>query len=78
MKQSKAPMPTVEYRGSIYKLRSRKTVVPNLDAMDELSALIWINQNTTPRGYQKPTNPLEGMGGAITLTFDSPGSGEKG
>jgi hypothetical protein len=67
MKKMSEPMPTVEYRGSVYKLRSRKIVVPALALMDDLSALIWINRNTTPRGYQKAPNPLKGMGGAITI-----------
>ena len=67
MNRTSNPMPTVEYGGNVYKLRSRKTVVPDLNAMDSLAALIWINRNTTPRGYQKAPNPLKGMGGAITI-----------
>jgi hypothetical protein len=63
----KNPMPTVSYNGETYKLRSRKTQVPNLKNMDSTSALIWLNRNTTARGYQKVPNPLIGMGGIITI-----------
>jgi hypothetical protein len=47
------PMPTVTYEGKTYKLRSRKTEVPDLEAMDSLSAHIWLNRNTTAKGYRK-------------------------
>jgi hypothetical protein len=47
------PMPTVTYQGNMYKLRSRKTEVPDLEAMNEFAALIWLNRNTTARGYRK-------------------------
>ena len=67
MKKQSNPMPTVAYQGEVYKLRSRKTEVPNLEIMDSLSAHIWLNRNTTARGYSKAPNPLIGMGGAITL-----------
>jgi hypothetical protein len=46
-------MPTVMYQGNIYKLRSRKIEVPDLDAMDSLSALVWLNRNTIAKGYKK-------------------------
>ena len=66
MKQS-SPMPTVTYDGNTYKLKSRKIAVPDLQSMERFSALIWLINNTTSRGYSKPSNPLAGMGGAITL-----------
>lgn len=60
--------PTVTYDGVTYKVRSRKTAIPDLAAMDRTAALIWLNQNTHARGtnYRRP-NPLAGMGGAIKL-----------
>lgn len=41
------------YNGSTYKLRSNKIEVPELELMDSLAALVWINQNTIARGYTK-------------------------
>ena len=64
---ARGPMPTVTYDGSTYKLRSRKTVVPNLDSMERMAALIWINQNTTKRGHHAVPSPLLGMAGAVGL-----------
>ena len=61
------PKPTVTFEGNTYKLRSGKTEVPDLASMSHLSALIWINRNTTARGYSKTPNPLIGMRGALTL-----------
>lgn len=69
MKKQVNPMPTVTYEGKTYKLRSRKTEVPDLEAMNEFAALIWLNRNTTARGYSKAANPLAGMGGAISLKY---------
>jgi hypothetical protein len=64
------PMPTVTYDGTTYKLRSRKTEIPDFDAMGRLGALVWINRNTTRRGAGINTrpDPLRGMGGVISLT----------
>lgn len=67
MSTTRGPMPEVIYGDSVYKLRSRKTVVPDLGAMDRMAALIWLNRNTTRRGYSKAPSPLQGMGGAIGL-----------
>lgn len=53
MRKQVNPMPTVTYQGKTYKLKSRKTEVPDLEAMDSLSAHIWLNRNTTARGYRK-------------------------
>lgn len=47
------PMPTVTYEGITYKLRSRKIQVPDLSAMDSLSVHVWLNRNTTAKGYRK-------------------------
>ena len=53
MRKQVNPMPAVTYEGETYKLRSRKTEVPDLEAMDSLSAHVWLNRNTTARGYSK-------------------------
>ena len=57
----KNPMPSIEFQGRIYKLRKRKVEVPDLATMSELEALIWINQNTIPRGYQKEKPRIGGV-----------------
>lgn len=59
-------MPTVEYDGKTYSLLRRDTVVPNLQTMDRIAALVWLTQNTKARGYQRPVNPLKGYGGTVT------------
>ncbi len=61
------PMPIITYDGQAYKLRSRKTEIPDLESMDRLAALIWLNRNTTARGYYKAPDPLIGMGGVISI-----------
>jgi hypothetical protein len=61
------PMPTVTFEGKIYKLRSKKTVVPDFNTMDHLSVLLWLNRNTTAKGYRKAANPLTGLGNAISI-----------
>lgn len=58
---AKYPMPTVEYQGEVYKLRSRKTEVPDLTVMTDIEALMWIIKNTTPRGYQKEKVRIGGI-----------------
>lgn len=60
-------MPTVEYEGKSYKVRSRKTAIPDLAAMHRIEALIWLNRNTTARGYSRATDPLAGYGGVIKV-----------
>jgi hypothetical protein len=63
------PMPTVAYQGQTYKLKSRKTQIPDFESLDRMSVLIWLNRNTTAKGYFKTPNPLIGMGGAIDLKY---------
>ena len=65
----RGPMPTVTYDGKVYKLRSRKTEIPDLGAMERMAALIWINQNTTKRGAGTRTqpNPLRGLGEVLSV-----------
>ncbi len=50
MTTKRGPMPTVEYNSKVYKVRSRKTEIPDLAAMDRMGALIWLNRNTYPLG----------------------------
>lgn len=52
-RRPRGPMPTVTYDGNTYKLRSRQTTIPDLAAMRRIEALVWLNRNTTPRGYSK-------------------------
>lgn len=62
------PKPTVEWDGRVYKLRSAKTVVPDLKAMPRFAALQWLISNTYPTGtnHRRPS-PLAGFGGAIKV-----------
>jgi hypothetical protein len=41
--------------------------IPDLSAMSRIDALIWLNRNTYRRGYSRVTNPLAGIGNAISL-----------
>lgn len=52
--------PIVTYNGNIYKLKSNKIEVPDLQSMSSLAALVWINQNTIARGYTKKEDILIG------------------
>lgn len=63
--------PAVTYDGKTYKVKSRKTPIPDLAAMDRMAALIWLNEHTYPRGNGLRTkpNPLAGLGDAIKLTI---------
>lgn len=63
----KNPMPTVTFEGETYKLRSRKTQIPDFGSMDRMSIRLWLLKNTTPKGYQKEPNPLIGLGGIVSL-----------
>lgn len=57
-----AAMPTVTYNNRTYKVRSRKTEIPDLDAMDGTAAAMWLIRNTYPRGYQRDPGPnLRGL-----------------
>jgi hypothetical protein len=57
-------MPTVTYDGKTYKLRSRKTEVPDLAGMTRIGALTWLLQNTYPRGtnHRRPAPNLPAVG----------------
>lgn len=50
---TKQPMPTVSFDGKEYSLKSRNINVPALAGMDRIGALLWLNQNTVRRGFQK-------------------------
>ncbi|MET0417261.1 MAG: hypothetical protein ABW022_14715 [Actinoplanes sp.] len=56
-------MPTVIYNGRVYKVRSRKTEIPDLEAMDAIPALMWLNRNTYPTGtnHWRPAPNLRGL-----------------
>ena len=64
---ARGPMPRVEYDGQVYALRNRSTVVPDLTAMTRSAVLIWLNQNTVPRGRLRE-NPLAGLAGVIGVS----------
>ena len=57
------PMPTVTYRGKTYKVRSRKTEIPDLEAMDGIPAAMWLLRNTYPTGtnHRAPRTDLRGL-----------------
>ncbi len=57
----RGPMPTVTYNGQTYKVRSRKTDIPDLDAMSGTAAAMWLIRNTYPRGYSQPRPNLAGL-----------------
>lgn len=50
-KKNYNPMPTVTYGERTYKLKSRKTIVPDFETMESLEVLLWILHNTKPKGY---------------------------
>jgi hypothetical protein len=62
-KRTRGPMPTVEYNGKVYKMRSRKTEIPDLAAMDSIPALMWLLRNTTPKGtnHRRPAPTLPNL-----------------
>jgi len=55
--------PTVVYGGVAYKVRSHRTEIPDLEAMDRIDALIWLNRNTYGRGtnHRRPWPNLSGL-----------------
>lgn len=55
------------YKGQSFKVKGRNTVVPNFEEMDSLAVRLWMVKNTYPRGYAVKTNPLSGMGGALSV-----------
>ena len=58
----------VTFDGSTYKVRSDKIELPDFTKMERFAALMWLIHNTYGRGYSKPTNALQGFGGAISLS----------
>ena len=46
-------MPTVTFNDRTYKVRSRKTEIPELAAMDEMAALVWLLRSTYPTGTNR-------------------------
>ena len=64
---NRKPFPSITFEGKVYKLKRHNLEVPKLEEMERMAALMWLNQNTWPRGYQKPAHPLTGIGGAVTI-----------
>lgn len=60
---------TVTYDGKTYKVRKDSIAIPDLNAMERMAALIWLNQETcaSGRGTRSRPNPLVGMGDALTV-----------
>ena len=59
--------PTVAYDGNTYTVRSRRTEIPDLAAMDRMAALVWLNQNTYAKVNHRKPNPLAGLGDVISV-----------
>lgn len=49
----RGPKPTVEFDGKRYACRRWNLDIPDLTAMPRLHALVWLNQNTVPRGHTR-------------------------
>ena len=74
--RQRGSMPTVEWGGRVYSLKSRKTEIPReLLALadkqesgtpERFKAIMWLNAYTRDRGYSRP-NPLAGLSGVITV-----------
>jgi hypothetical protein len=60
---------TVTYDGKTYKVRKDNIEIPDLDSMERMAALVWLNQETYASGAGTRTrpNPLAGLGDAIRL-----------
>lgn len=60
---ARGPMPTVTHNGKVYKLRSRKTEIPDLAAMDGIAAAMWLLRNTYPTGtnHRRAAPNLSGL-----------------
>ncbi len=63
------PKREVSYDGCTYKVRSNKIEIPDFDQMERMAVLVWLNRNTYPIGVGIRTrpNPLQGIGGAISV-----------
>ena len=61
---------SVTYDGKTYKVRKDSIEIPDLDAMERTTALIWLNQETYASGAGTRSRPLslQGLGDAINLT----------
>ena len=60
---------TVTYDGQSYKVRKDSIVIPDLDAMERMAALSWLNQETYATGSGTRSRPvnLRGLGDAISV-----------
>jgi hypothetical protein len=64
----RGPKPIVSYEGRSYSLRSRTVVVPALDAMTRIEALVWLNQHTCKRGHMQAQASSMSFGGALKVS----------
>jgi len=56
--RARGPRQVVIYAGKTYTCRTWSTVVPDLESLPVLHALVWLNQNTTPKGTSgRPAAP---------------------
>jgi hypothetical protein len=58
---------TVTFEGRTYKVRSDSVEIPDFETMSAIGALVWINRHTYPRGYSRATQPLAGLGDALSV-----------
>lgn len=49
----RGPKPVVEYAGNFYTCRRYNVELPDLQAMTRVEALVWLNRNTTAKGYTR-------------------------
>lgn len=57
----------VTHKGIAYCVKRSVQVVPDLGSMDPLDAAMWLCRCTYKRGYSRQTNPLAGIGDALTI-----------
>lgn len=46
------------FEGRCYKVRSKKTIVPDFSKMTRTAVFLWLIANTYPQGYQKERTRL--------------------
>lgn len=68
MSGKRGPKPWVTYNDRTYTCKAWSVEIPDLDAMDGMAALVWLNQNTIPTGYSRNPNPLAGFGDILEVT----------
>jgi|GEM_PF-2639267 len=58
----------VSHDGVSYKVRSDTIEIPDFASMSRFEVQHWLIHHTYARGYSKASNPLQGMGGAISIS----------